>query len=393
MEPREQTMSNAAARTARALIAVVAMTIATSFGAPAGADPGPSVGPDGEVTAEQDATAAPNPEGAPATPEAEPDAAPADPPVLPAADVPVETPAPGVAAAAEAAPGNAGTVKIHRVGTADDDRRNEPQVCEFRIVGFGFPADAELDITIEGHGGPNAGPDTFSTTVASAALSDDGDWAIAGPALADGMYKLFVENTTAPGGAKQKVFHVECGAPPEEPAFGSLVVAKVVDGTGTAPVLGFEFAVQCDEGDIDTTVLVGAGQQVVVSDAVPVGATCTVEETVHHDADATAIDVTPTAAELSRDGRAVTISITEAASVTVTFTNTFDLAPAVIPPAPVPEVAAAAASPAAVSPAAVTAVAGAQLARTGTEPWQRSLVGFGFVLMGLGTLLGRPRTA
>lgn len=107
-------------------------------------------------------------------------------------------------------PGNRGTVKIHDAATPDADRRDEPHVCEFRIVGFGFPADSDLVITIAGHGGPNAGPGTFATTLGAGGLDADGDWAIAGPTLADGMYKLEIENTTAPGGAKQKVFHVEC---------------------------------------------------------------------------------------------------------------------------------------------------------------------------------------
>jgi hypothetical protein len=105
-------------------------------------------------------------------------------------------------------------VKIHEVGTPDDDNRNEPHVCDFRIAGFGFPANAALEISIAGHGGPNAGIGTFEATAAASELSADGDWAIDGPTLPDGMYKLEVENTTAPGGAKQKVFHVDC---PDEP--------------------------------------------------------------------------------------------------------------------------------------------------------------------------------
>jgi len=108
------------------------------------------------------------------------------------------------------APGNRGTVKIHEVGTPEDDHRNEPQVCDFEIVGFGFPDDANLGITIEGHGGPNSGTGSFSSTVTAEQLSEEGDWVVDGPTLPDGMYKLYVENTTAPGGAKQKVFKVDC---------------------------------------------------------------------------------------------------------------------------------------------------------------------------------------
>jgi hypothetical protein len=125
----------------------------------------------------------------------------------------------------EEPPGNRGTVKVHETGTPDDDRRNEPKLCDFRIVGFGFPEDADLEVHIEGHGGPNAGPDTFDTTVPNSALSDEGDFAIDGPTLADGMYKLYVENTTAPGGPKQKVFKIDC--PDQTEAAGA---ASVDDG-------------------------------------------------------------------------------------------------------------------------------------------------------------------
>lgn len=136
-----------------------------------------------------------------------------------------------VAHADEEPPGNKGTVKVHEVGTPDDDRRNEPKLCDFRIVGFGFPEDADLEIAIEGHGGPNAGPGTFDGTVTAAELSDAGDWAIDGPTLPDGMYKLEVENTTAPGGPKQKVFKIDC----PEAAGGAEVGGSE---TGDTDVLG-----------------------------------------------------------------------------------------------------------------------------------------------------------
>jgi LPXTG-motif cell wall-anchored protein len=108
-------------------------------------------------------------------------------------------------------PGNKGTVKIHRSTTPDSDRRDEPKVCAFRIVGFGFPDDSHIELSIEGHGGPNAGSGSFADTIEADELSADGDWAIAGPTLPDGMYKLTADNTTAPGNAKHKVFKVDCG--------------------------------------------------------------------------------------------------------------------------------------------------------------------------------------
>lgn len=148
------------------------------------------------------------------------------------------------------APGNRGTVKIHRTGTPDDDRRNEPKVCTFRIVGFGFPDDAQLEMSIGGHGGPNAGDGTFSTSLGSV---DDGAFAIDGPSLPDGMYKLAVDNTTAPGGSKQKVFKVDCagtGSPEDEVVDdldeGILDEEDVADETADDGVTG-------QEGDEDAT--------------------------------------------------------------------------------------------------------------------------------------------
>ena len=38
-----------------------------------------------------------------------------------------------------------------------------------------------------------------------------GQWAVAGPALADGHYRLDAKQTGTPGGDKSKVFWVKCG--------------------------------------------------------------------------------------------------------------------------------------------------------------------------------------
>lgn len=143
------------------------------------------------------------------------------------------------AAAQGESPGNRGTVKTHRSTTPDDDRRDEPHVCQFRILGFGFPEDANLEISIVGHGGPNAGPDSFSTTVTAGQLSDAGDFAIAGPTLANGMYKLSLDDTTAPGGSKHKVLKVDCPATSEStaPSPGPTLTPEV-GGDSNAEVLG-----------------------------------------------------------------------------------------------------------------------------------------------------------
>jgi hypothetical protein len=138
------------------------------------------------------------------------------------------------ASAQEEPPGNRGTVKIHESTTPDSDRRNEPKVCTFRIVGFGFPGDANIELSIEGHGGPNAGTGSFADTIEAGELSPEGDWAIAGPTLADGMYKLTADNTTAPGNAKHKVFKVEC-ASGGQPNTGGESGGNATGGADVAP--------------------------------------------------------------------------------------------------------------------------------------------------------------
>jgi len=217
------------ARTPRRRLAALSASAAglvltgATLAAPALADP-PQGHPHGEAPGQTDRQP---PAAPPEHAEADPERSDPTPPTPPGAatseaaktDRPATQPTPPAASPAdraedaaqgEEAPGNAGTVKVHEVGTADEDRRNEPKFCDFRIVGFGFPADAHLEVSIAGHGGPNAGPSTFETEVATEQLSATGDWAIDGPTLEDGMYKLEVENTTAPGGPKQKVFKIDC---------------------------------------------------------------------------------------------------------------------------------------------------------------------------------------
>lgn len=208
---------------AAASAAAVALLVGTAFAAPAAAGGGngehPKGGPPGQAGRSEQATvgsaAHGPPPGAPSPSAPSADQGSATTPTAPDQLTTAAAPAlaPGASAAAPAeSPGNRGTVKVHRTSTPDSDRRNEPRLCAFRIVGFGFPEDADLSITIEAHGGPNAGADAFGTTVTADQLSDAGDFGIAGPTLADGMYRLEVENTTAPGGTKQKVFKIDCGA-------------------------------------------------------------------------------------------------------------------------------------------------------------------------------------
>src|SRR5687768_16558168 len=86
-------------------------------------------------------------------------------------------------------PGNNGTVKVHEEGTADEVPANEPKVCDFRITGFGFDGGQALSMSIYGHGGPNSGTGSWSGSVTA---DGAGAFGIAGPSLADGMYRLDV---------------------------------------------------------------------------------------------------------------------------------------------------------------------------------------------------------
>src|SRR6266566_9585775 len=113
-------------------------------------------------------------------------------------------------------PGNNGTVKIiNDRGDSQDDPDNDPHVCIFHIYGFNFDANSKGWWHIEAWP-PRGGPLT--------ATQSDGRWSANGEGKFDahpapqpfpsGHYKLTVKQDTpsTPGGDKQKVFWVECGA-------------------------------------------------------------------------------------------------------------------------------------------------------------------------------------
>jgi len=118
------------------------------------------------------------------------------------------------AAADPNGPGNNGTVKI--VNDNDDpmgadDRDNDPHVCHFHMYGFHFDHNSSGTWQIE-----SWPPTGNRTVVASGTWKADGtgQWAVAGPALADGHYELDAKQTApgTPGGDKNKVFWVKCNA-------------------------------------------------------------------------------------------------------------------------------------------------------------------------------------
>ncbi|MGZ8474687.1 MAG: hypothetical protein ACXWWQ_00485 [Candidatus Limnocylindria bacterium] len=113
---------------------------------------------------------------------------------------------------AAVAGGNRGTVKIHETGSDQDDRRNEPQVCDFSLHFFGGNPNEAGTFRIE------AWPPTGDGEPASTGAymtDDDGNAIATPPRLPDGQYKLFWE--TGEGHAKHKVFKVDC---PDDPGGG-----------------------------------------------------------------------------------------------------------------------------------------------------------------------------
>jgi hypothetical protein len=113
-----------------------------------------------------------------------------------------------------ARPGDNGTVKIHRSGTAVGDRRNQPHVCSFYLDAFGF--DGAQSVSWQIKSWPPTGD---RTVVASGALTLDssGDGHTGGMTLSNGHYKLFWNFQGEHGFAKQKVFWVSCAGPTPPP--------------------------------------------------------------------------------------------------------------------------------------------------------------------------------
>src|SRR5438552_13683592 len=123
---------------------------------------------------------------------------------------------PAYAGGDKSPPGNNGTVKIvNDQGDGQDDPDNDPHVCVFHIYGFNFDSNSSGTWHIEAWP-PRGGPLT--------ATQSDGRWSANGEGKFDahpapqpfpsGHYKLTVKQDTpsTPGGDKQKVFWVECGA-------------------------------------------------------------------------------------------------------------------------------------------------------------------------------------
>lgn len=151
-------------------------------------------------------------------------------------------------------PGNNGTVKIHEGdGESDPLPANDPKVCTFHVHAFGFDDGQELEISIYGHGGPNAGPDSYSETLE---VDEDGNGRTDVIELDEGMYKLDVdtgdEGVPVSAGDKHKVFKVECEKEePEEEDHAALKILKLEEDTDE-PLEGAIFEIDGMDGTFET---------------------------------------------------------------------------------------------------------------------------------------------
>jgi hypothetical protein len=103
-------------------------------------------------------------------------------------------------------PGDNGTVKIHELGTAADDRRNQPKVCAFYLDAFGFDAGQSVVWRISQH--PPTG--TAAAKAGAIVLNAEGAGQTSAMTLPPGHYKLVWKFTGEHGKAKHKVFWVRC---------------------------------------------------------------------------------------------------------------------------------------------------------------------------------------
>ena len=161
--------------------------------------------------------------------------------------------------------GNNGTIKINTYG-GPTSRANSPHPgCDFRLSLFGFDDDQTGTITFVGHAPtagavtkqPLSGTQTLSNDAAGGGKDVDAVFDVRGSALGltgtphaqQGFHiKVLVDADDAPGGAKQKVFWLDCPVPaPAAPASTvttQTVTSEVAGTTGGAATGAVESAVE-----------------------------------------------------------------------------------------------------------------------------------------------------
>ncbi|SDN17768.1 LPXTG cell wall anchor domain-containing protein [Actinacidiphila guanduensis] len=111
-------------------------------------------------------------------------------------------------AAANNAPGDNGTIKIHDAKTGEELVRNEPHVCTFYLDAFYFDGSQAASYKIVGI--PPTGSKN-DITQGSITLDAQGHGRTADMTLPDGHYKLEWNFDGEHGAAKHKVFWTDCG--------------------------------------------------------------------------------------------------------------------------------------------------------------------------------------
>jgi LPXTG-motif cell wall-anchored protein len=112
------------------------------------------------------------------------------------------------------APGDNGTVKVHRLSTPENDMRNEPHVCGFYLDAFQFDAQQQVDWKIVGKA-PTDKQGMVAET-GTITLDADGHGVTGALHLKDGHYKLVWNFAGEHGRAKHKVFWVDCAGLPDD---------------------------------------------------------------------------------------------------------------------------------------------------------------------------------
>ena len=225
-------------------------------------------------------------------------------------------------------PGNNGTIKIDRDGPGDQDMGNEPigDGCIIWLDFYNFDQGQTADITFTAQ--PPSGKG--QTLIADKAVPISNDPAGGGQdrdavisynltTAVQGLkaqpqhgyhIKVSSDSLQAPGGAKHKVFWINCAPAPVT----TLRISKAMQGAGAGP---FGFTLSCNHRPLDTTFTLQAGEKHDVA-GVPPGTTCVATETDAKGAQSTTIAENPPSGPA--DGK---VKVAKGTPETVTFTNVF----------------------------------------------------------------------
>ena len=206
--------------------------------------------------------------------------------------------------------GNNGTIKIQPFGGIDGNRNTPHPGCDFRLQMFGFDDDQTGTITFVGQAPtkgavtqqPLAGKKLLSDDAAGGGKDKDAFYDVRGASLGltgtpakQGFHiKVLVDADNAPGGAKQKVFWLDC-APAAAATTGSTggagtVTTNKVESTETTKTVTSGVTEGAAAAETTTTRSSQASRRVVAQNS-------TAGETAFTGGAATAVRPTTTSAE------------------------------------------------------------------------------------------------